>query len=511
MQRLLVGVLVALLVVVAIPAAPAQEQGLSRDRLAGPDRYATAAAVSAKAFPGQRPVALLARGDLFADALAASALAGALEAPVLLSRRDRVPDVTMAELDRLTASEVVLLGGAGALAPAVEDQLRAAGFAVDRIGGATRTATAARLARRLAQEQGVGLVEGRPTAFLTTAADFPDALAAGPLAYAARLPILLAERDSLPPDTADAVRDLGIEQVVVLGGEHAVSRRTELALGVATQRLQGADRTLTAAAVAAFAVSALSFGNAEIVLARGDAFPDALVSAPYAGSRKSPLLLTSGPRSLGPGARNHLANAGLAVRSLTSLGGPAALSEHTVDAAEGTVLGITYAFPVQPSTAASYGRSHHDYPATDIFAACGTTVVAPVRGRVDEVSLTDRWDPDVNEGATRGGLSVSIVGDDGVRYYGSHFATIGAAIRPGVRVQAGQTLGTVGRTGSARATPCHLHFGLSPPCGPGDWEVRRGVIHPWPYLDAWKSGQDLSPVSEVRAWAAAHASACRQE
>jgi peptidoglycan LD-endopeptidase LytH len=169
----------------------------------------------------------------------------------------------------------------------------------------------------------------------------------------------------------------------------------------------------------------------------------------------------------------------------------------------------TYTFPVQPPSAASYGRDHHDYPATDIFAACGTRVVSPTAGVVLEVSRTDRWDPAVNDGATRGGLSVTVFGDDGVRYYGSHYATIARSIEPGVRVTAGQTLGTVGRTGSARPTPCHLHFGVSPPCGFGDWEVRRGVVWTWPYLDSWKAGGSRSPAAEVAAWRAANPTRCR--
>jgi murein DD-endopeptidase MepM/ murein hydrolase activator NlpD len=167
-----------------------------------------------------------------------------------------------------------------------------------------------------------------------------------------------------------------------------------------------------------------------------------------------------------------------------------------------------YAFPIRPASAASYPRAHHDYPATDIFAPCGTAVVSPTAGVVQEVSRRDEWDPAVNAGATRGGLSVSLVGTDGVRYYGSHFERIEPGIAPGTRVAARQPLGTVGRTGSARHTPCHLHFGISPPCGVGDWEVRRGVVWPWSYLDAWRAGTPRSPRAAVDAWAAANPRRC---
>jgi peptidoglycan LD-endopeptidase LytH len=502
--------MVSAVLLIGLLTGPAHATEIARRRLAGGDRYATAATISARSFPHGRPTALLAQADAFADALSAAAFAGAQDAPLLLSGRGHVPEATLAELRRLAAERVVLLGGTEVLAPAVERQLRDAGIAeVERVGSATRYATAAELARRVA-ETGIGTVSGRRAAFLASGTGFADALAVGPLAYAARLPILLTSPAGLPPDTAEALHELGIEHVYVVGGERAVSAAVERSLGVPSTRLQGSDRTRTAARVARFAVEHLGFTYGEVVLARGDAFPDALAAAPYAGRGGAPLLLTQRSDRLGRGARDQLLATGGAVTRLTALGGPAAVARAVVDDAERAARGITYAFPVQPPSAASYGRTHHDYPATDIFAACGTPVVSPTVGRVDEVSTVDRWDPNVNDGATRGGLSVSIVGDDGVRYYGSHFAAIADDIRPGARVEAGQRLGTVGRTGSARPTPCHLHFGLSPPCGRGDWEVRRGVLYPWPYLDAWKAGEHHSPAAAIAAWATANPQSCPQ-
>jgi murein DD-endopeptidase MepM/ murein hydrolase activator NlpD len=158
---------------------------------------------------------------------------------------------------------------------------------------------------------------------------------------------------------------------------------------------------------------------------------------------------------------------------------------------------VHHVFPEVPASVAHYGHYHHDYPATDVLAPCGTTVVAPVDGVIQEVSTVDRWDPKVNDGATRGGLSWSIVGDDGVRYYGSHLSALASTTKPGVRVAAGTVLGKVGNTGDARGLACHLHFGLSPPCGPGDWAVRRGTLYPWPYLDAWRAGINRSPAPQI--------------
>ena len=161
----------------------------------------------------------------------------------------------------------------------------------------------------------------------------------------------------------------------------------------------------------------------------------------------------------------------------------------------------TYLFPIlsTPGCEANYARAHHDYAATDILTKAGCKFIAPIDGVVDEVNRVDLWKSPPNKGIDRGGLYVSIIGSDGVRYYGSHLRSIPATIQPGVAVVAGQVLGAVGSTGSARGTAPHLHFGISWPTPADIWWVRRGEVLPWKYLDAWKKGKSLSPVKEVAA------------
>ena len=94
----------------------------------------------------------------------------------------------------------------------------------------------------------------------------------------------------------------------------------------------------------------------------------------------------------------------------------------------------------------------------------------------------------------------------GVRYYLAHFQEIDAPIQPGVVVTAGERLGEMGESGDAGA--CHVHFGISMPCPGLEWSVRRGVVWPWPYLDSWRTGGQLSPALEIVGWAMAHPDAC---
>jgi murein DD-endopeptidase MepM/ murein hydrolase activator NlpD len=157
-----------------------------------------------------------------------------------------------------------------------------------------------------------------------------------------------------------------------------------------------------------------------------------------------------------------------------------------------------YVFPIVGCDY-TYAKAHHDYPATDVLAKAGCRYVAVTSGVVDEVNRIDSWSGKTNLGADRGGLYVSFIGTDGVRYYASHLKTIPKSIQPGVEVKAGRLLGTVGATGSARGTKPHIHFGISWPTPTDTWWVRRGMVWPWKYLDAWKAGKDLSPAKEVDA------------
>ncbi len=194
--------------------------------------------------------------------------------------------------------------------------------------------------------------------------------------------------------------------------------------------------------------------------------------------------------------------------AIGALVGPAAVSEPAERVEVPKPTTTPYVVPIADPNQAGWNPTHATYPATDIFVwgGCGSTVVSPVTGIILEVRRIDSWTSSIDNPATRGGRSVAILGDDGVRYYAAHFDTITAALDVDDRVEAGAPLGTVGETG--RASACHVHFGISPPCPDKEFSVRRGTIWPGPYLDAWRSGEQLSPAEEVAAWVLAHPTAC---
>ncbi len=254
-------------------------------RLAGANRFATSAAVSRAHFGAGVPVAYVATGRNFPDALAGGPAAGAQGGPVLLTEPNELPIPTRDELSRLRPQRIVILGGTGAVSASVAAALEAyTAGSVTRLSGADRYATAAAVSRAT-------FAPGVAAAFVATGKTFPDALSAGPAAIKARGPVLLTELNSLPNVVRDELARLRPQKIYVLGGTGAVSEAVRQALDAYTAgpvtRLSGVDRFATSVAVS----KAIFSGPRSVYLATGMNFPDALSAVPGAGRAGSPLLL----------------------------------------------------------------------------------------------------------------------------------------------------------------------------------------------------------------------------
>jgi putative cell wall-binding protein len=183
-------------------------------RVAGADRYETAALLADR-FEAPVPVVYVASGLNFPDALAASPTAGALGGPLLLVHPDGIPPATAAQLDRLDPVTIVIAGGPSSVSAEVEQQLQGFGTVV-RDAGFDRFATSAVISAAAYE----GPVD---TVFLATGLNFPDALAGGPLAGISGSPILLSRPDCIPHQVTAEIDRLQPAQVVLLGGEGALS------------------------------------------------------------------------------------------------------------------------------------------------------------------------------------------------------------------------------------------------------------------------------------------------
>jgi putative cell wall-binding protein len=321
-----VAVAAAFVAIMTVPAGRATPS-FSFTRLAGVDRYGTAAKIATETY-GASPVAVLTTGERFPDALAGAYVAGVSRSPIVLTRHAALPDATAQALQTMRTGRVVIVGGSDAVSAEVEADLQDRGITTSRIAGADRYGTAAAAAGS-AGPIGPGSVGGSRTAIVASGENFPDALAAGPLSYANRLPILLTPRTSLADATRDSLSSLAIQQVLIPGGVAAVSagvQQTIEQMGISVIRIAGEDRTDTAARLADWAIANASFSRTHANLARGNDFADALAGGPHAGSDgPAPILLTLDQSSLGGTTRNWFTAHAPTLESGHVFGGTAAV------------------------------------------------------------------------------------------------------------------------------------------------------------------------------------------
>ncbi len=347
MKKYLPFLIVFSLVISLLPLSPLVTAAGTTTRLAGTNRIETAIEISKKAFPTNDSAAhiVLARSDTFPDALAGSALAG-VSGPILITPSSALDSKVKDEIDRVlpAGGKVYILGGTGAIASAVETSLTAAGYTVERIGGADRYETSALIAKKVD-------TVANTKAIIATGENFPDALAAA--AYSAKngVPILLTQKDSLPASVKSALTDMGITSSWVIGGTGVVSDAVKNELPSAT-RVSGADRYATAVEVAKQLWDKTSGAAGDkFVVARGDLFPDALAGGPLAAINNAPLLLTQ-PTSVPAEINSYFSSLGYSASvsaSLFILGGTGAISSSVENSLNTLASGGTPAAGGKPT------------------------------------------------------------------------------------------------------------------------------------------------------------------
>ena len=306
-------------------------------RIGGTNRYETAALEACEAYE-QADVVVAATGAGFADALAATSLAGALDAPiVLIDPKGTNNGYAFDAIESLGASRVIVVGGTSAVSASAQTALAAlAGVAsVERIAGENRYATAEEIyTYGLTAGADGGSVWGEAVV-VASGADFADALSVSSLAYAHAYPILLARADGTLSETTSAYLMTAaargtLDEAVIVGGTAAVGEAAaeELAgyFGEAdVVRLGGANRYETSALIASYAAEngLLTWDGA--AASSGANFPDALAGAALAGVRGSVVLLVADGRT--SYAASALASAAGSVKALTVLGGTSAVSD----------------------------------------------------------------------------------------------------------------------------------------------------------------------------------------
>ncbi|MBQ3936984.1 MAG: leucine-rich repeat protein, partial [Ruminococcus sp.] len=260
-------------------------------RLAGANRYATAVEISKAQFPSSKYV-ILAYALNSADALAGVPLAKKYNAPILLTATKSLPTETLEEIQRLEATDVIILGGTNAISNDVEKLLKDKGLNTKRIQGTSRFGTATAIADELnkAPEE----------LFFVYAFNFADALSASTVAAINGSPVVyLKTNGSIDADTAKYLASVkgSVKRAYVIGGSSVISddmmNKAANALGLKVNkdvsRIWGKNRYQTCVEVNSKFKNVLT-GNG-ICIAKGLDFPDALAGGVLAAFKGMPLFL----------------------------------------------------------------------------------------------------------------------------------------------------------------------------------------------------------------------------
>ena len=289
------------------------------DRTKGKDRVETAIEISKKYFRHANTVIVVDRKD-FPDAMTASVLSKLLKAPILLTDTNKLDPRVAAEIQRLGAKDVIIVGGNKSVSEAVKKEL--AKFdkdTVERIYGRDRYETSAQVARRV-----VGITGKLGHAVVASGEVFADALAVAPYASREGYPILLVRANNLPKSVKDAITELAINRVTIAGGYITVNKSLEASLPTVVERLSGRTRYETAIAIADKKFS----GSKETFLANGEHWMDALVIGPVGAISDRPILLTpanNAPKSL----KDYIAKS--KIEKITAIGGTSMVSDRVLN------------------------------------------------------------------------------------------------------------------------------------------------------------------------------------
>lgn len=297
------------------------EDKVEVDRIAGQNRYKNAVELSKEGWNSASTV-IITNGEKFTDSLTGSPLASLHNAPILLTRSDRLPSETLAEIKRLNPNEVIALGGDLSVSSAVLETLENNGFSARRIGGRTRYLVAENVAKE------VMAVEGKNRdAFLVSGEVYSDAMSIAPVAASKRLPIFLTEKNVLHQTVIDALSD--VNTWTIIGGHLTISQEVQDEmdnLGAKTRRMDGRTRYDVNQNI----INHYGASGDHMYVASGEHFSDATPASVLAARQKSSVLLVRDGNEANLKKQRNFANS-KNTNKLTLIGGTLTLSKATAD------------------------------------------------------------------------------------------------------------------------------------------------------------------------------------
>lgn len=307
----------------------------------GNDRYDTAVKLSKSQFVSAETV-VIANGKAMADGLTVTPLATYIEAPLLLTETNSIPNNTKTEIKRLKAKYAIIAGGTGVVSDSVINELKGLGItSVKRIGGKDRYETSILIGKYLNENCKIDI----DSVFICNGYGEADSLSVSSAAGSDMVPIILVEKDNIQSSTYEWLRKQKLSSAYVIGGTGVVSdavlnKVDEITSRNTTPRLGGNDRYETNAIIVenlygkGLKLDGIYFAarrniSDSIFIAKGNVLVDALSAGPLAALNGSPIVLAS--NDLTNGQKDSLS--GIKIKRIFRTGG--GISDRTVNSLRG--------------------------------------------------------------------------------------------------------------------------------------------------------------------------------
>ncbi|MFV8808388.1 leucine-rich repeat protein [Aerococcus urinaeequi] len=292
-------------------------------RYDGSNREAVAVNVAKSHFSDSKKVILVNR-DKFPDAISATNISQGLY-PVLYTRAGKVDQATIDQLKKMPLNEIYILGGVNSVEDKVVSQLnQSTGVKVTRISGRDRyVVNTNAIQKQYTTKEHVVIASGEI---------YTDALYGVSYANTIDSPVVLSKNNGLTTTSIELLKTLGAKRATLIGGVSTLTQSVEsqlTSLGIIFDRIAGANRYNGSAQVAA-----ASYKEPEnVVVASGEVFSDALVSAPLAQKLDTPILLVRKDR-VDVAVSQYISDKKMTIKNIYIQGGT-----NTINDANKTTIG----------------------------------------------------------------------------------------------------------------------------------------------------------------------------
>jgi len=219
------------------------------------------------------------------DAMTATPFAYFKDAPILLTEKDKLNDISKSEIKRLKAKKIYIIGGGNSISSELENELKNLNIDIERISGEDRFETSLNIGEKLGNVNEIMVVNGE--------SGLADSVSIGSVSSIKKAPIFLANNKGDIPGLDEFLKAQNISKSYVIGGENSIPKEIEKYL-INPERISGKDRNETNSKIIEGFFKEKILNNGYVVkngIKSDSELIDALSAGVLAAKNKSPIIM----------------------------------------------------------------------------------------------------------------------------------------------------------------------------------------------------------------------------